>query len=413
MQNQRARVGVVVPSLPTGGGVSAVARYLYEVLDEASEYKPEYVSLAVRRDDPASVRLTSPGSWLRGVRTIDGTDEGNPYQHVGAYLSDFEFQRYMPRRLLTERLNTFDLVQVVAGYPAWALVAKHVGVPVALQVATLARAERSMKATEGGGLVGSWRALMTKITHKLDLSALSRVDTILVENAWMRDFVREHAPSTDVVFAPPGVDTTVFTPSDKPFSDRNYILSVGRFADPRKNVPLLFRTYARLHDQMEGLPPELVLAGRTGPTPADWELAEELRIREHVRFHEDIDLETLADLYRNAKVFVLTSDEEGLGLVILEAMASGLPVVSTNCGGPSTVVQDGKTGYLTPVGDAGALSDALMEMLASMERVTKMGKEGYRRAIEEFSREATAKAFLQVYDQLLSRTEASTYKQVQ
>ena len=62
----------------------------------------------------------------------------------------------------------------------------------------------------------------------------------------------------------------------------------------------------------------------------------------------------LVELYRGAALLALSSDEEGLGLVILEAMASGIPVVSTACGGPQTSVVDGETGFLTPVGDAAA-----------------------------------------------------------
>ena len=61
-------------------------------------------------------------------------------------------------------------------------------------------------------------------------------------------------------------------------------------------------------------------------------------------------------------MFLLSSNEEGLGLVIGEAMAAGLPVVSTRCGGPETFVVEGVTGYLTPVGDAQAMALKIAEL---------------------------------------------------
>jgi glycosyltransferase involved in cell wall biosynthesis len=119
--------------------------------------------------------------------------------------------------------------------------------------------------------------------------------------------------------------------------------------------------------------------------------------------HEDIDMSTLAQLYRNASLFVLSSDEEGLGLVILEAMASGLPVVSTRCGGPETAVIEGETGYLTPVRDACALTDAMHMLLDDPALRHRMGQAGRAIAEARFSIAVAGKAYLTCYDTLLGR----------
>jgi glycosyltransferase involved in cell wall biosynthesis len=230
--------------------------------------------------------------------------------------------------------------------------------------------------------------------------ALQTVDTVFVENEWMQTHVQNVAPTTNAVFAPPGVDTVTFRPSDTPYTDREYILSVGRFADPRKNVHLLFETYARLKERLGTDTPNLVLAGRTEPPTNAWDLAEHHGIADSISFFEDVSLDRLVDLYREAKLFVLSSDEEGLGLVILEAMSCGVPVVSTDCGGPATVVQDGETGRLVPTGDADRLADAVATLLRDPSRLQSFGANSRERVVSEFSEEATIRRFRKEYERL-------------
>ena len=241
---------------------------------------------------------------------------------------------------------------------------------------------------------------MTRIATRMGDWALQNVDTTFVENEWMQTHVQNVAPSTNTVFAPPGVDTETFRPSDIPYADREYILSVGRFADPRKNVHLLFETYARLKERLGPDAPNLVLAGRTAPPADAWDLAEHRGIADSISFLEDVSLDRLVDLYREAKLFVLSSDEEGLGLVILEAMACGVPVVSTDCGGPGTVVQDGETGRLVPTRDADRLADAAVTLLRHPSRLQSFGANSRERAVSEFSEEATIRRFRKEYERL-------------
>ena len=394
------RVAVVVPALAISGGVAGVARFLHRVLQNADGYEPSLISVPLSSDDPASVRLNDPGTWTRGVQVREGTWEGHPYRHVGAMLSELEFQRYRPRSVLTEILNRHDLVQIVAGTPAWALLTRNADVPVALQVATLARVERESLLADTPGLLGLWRRGMVWVTDRLDHHALQYADRIFVENDWMRDHLADHVDEDRLVFAPPGVDTSQFAPGDVPPSEGRHLLSVGRLADPRKNIGLLFEAYAHLREQMAD-PPPLVLAGRTGPSDSVWARARSLGVRSHVTFHEDVSLETLVDLYRTAACYVVSSDEEGLGLTILEAMACGRPVVSTRCGGPSTVVVEGETGRLVPTDASQKLADAIKSVLVRSDEADAMGRRGQARIEQKFSVEASKQRFLEGYRALL------------
>lgn len=395
------RIGLVVPSLTYGGGVPAVAAFLCRVLDDSDLFEYRLLSVPSSSRDHASVRLMRPSTWHRGPLVEEGHWEGRSYEHVGSVGAELEFQRYRPRRALTRRLRECDLIQVVAGCPAWGLVAREAGRPLVLQVATLAAVERAERFRQEGGLITVWRRFMTRITAHLDREGVRSADRIFVLNSWMKRTVEKWAHPDKVIVAPPGVDTDLFHPLSRASrSDTDYILSVGRFDDRRKNVRLLFEAYAHLCRNLEDVPP-MILAGRTGPRDEDWRRADELEIRERVRFREDVPRSRLAELYRKASLFVLASSEEGLGIVILEAMASGLAVVSTATEGARTAVKDRRTGLLTPVGDATALSRAMGRLLTDPGLRREMGREGHIRAEERFSRDAAGRRFLAAYLEIL------------
>lgn len=203
--------------------------------------------------------------------------------------------------------------------------------------------------------------------------------------------------------APPGVDTTVFHPAGvADLTNDPYILSVARFEDPRKNVALLFEAYAHLREHVADAP-RLVLAGKTGPNSSDWQLADRLGIRKFIDFRQGIELEQLAHLYRNAQFFVLSSDEEGFGMVVVEAMASGIPVISTRSGGPDGIIRHGTDGLLVPLQDAEALAAAMGRLVDSEGERRAMGLAARQAAEDRFSMQSTGLAFLNSYHALLGK----------
>jgi len=164
-------------------------------------------------------------------------------------------------------------------------------------------------------------------------------------------------------------------------------------------VRLLLSAYAQLRQKVIDAP-KLYLIGEP-PSEAAQLYLQSLGIAEHVRLLGPKHGDELAELYRNASLFVLSSDEEGLAIVILEAMASGLPVVSTDCGGPATAVSRNKTGLLTPVGDANALAAAMETLVRDPGLCDRFGIEGRRVAEERFSIAAAGEIFLDTYDKVL------------
>src|SRR5690625_5718557 len=80
------------------------------------------------------------------------------------------------------------------------------------------------------------------------------VDHTFVENSWMYEYLQKEVGSDKVSFAPPGVDTQLYKPAVGGISEAPYILSVGRFSDPRKNTRMLFEAYKKLLDSNPDVP---------------------------------------------------------------------------------------------------------------------------------------------------------------
>ncbi len=113
------------------------------------------------------------------------------------------------------------------------------------------------------------------------------------------------------------------------------------------------------------------------------------------------DREDIPALLACMDVFVLPSLGEGISNTVLEAMATGLPVIATRVGGNPELVEHGVSGLLVPVGDAEALAQAVRELVDDPARCEQMGRAAVRRIQRDFAWERTVESYLDVYDALL------------
>jgi sugar transferase (PEP-CTERM/EpsH1 system associated) len=108
------------------------------------------------------------------------------------------------------------------------------------------------------------------------------------------------------------------------------------------------------------------------------------------------------ELLRQLHIFVLSSTSEGISLTLLEAMATGLPVVATNVGGTPEVVIDGETGYLVPPKNPGEMARKLLLLINDENKRRQMGEKGRERIIALFSSKETGREYASLYRSLLS-----------
>lgn len=185
-----------------------------------------------------------------------------------------------------------------------------------------------------------------------------------------------------------------------------YVLYLGGF-DLRKQVNQLLLAYTYVA-QAEGEHTPLVIAGReptwgTRMFPDLRAYAEQLNISEHVRWIGMVDEADKPALYRMASVFVFPSIYEGFGLPVLEAMASGTPVVANDIPVMAEVVGDGA--YLTAKGDARAMAGAILALLLQNPLRETQITRGLSQATR-FGWRKTARETLAVYERVLATTPA-------
>jgi phosphatidyl-myo-inositol dimannoside synthase len=132
--------------------------------------------------------------------------------------------------------------------------------------------------------------------------------------------------------------------------------------------------------------PELQLVAVGSGDDRAWleELADQNGVNLHVHFLTGLSYQEIAACYAACEIFALPSAGEGFGLVYLEAMAQGKPVIGGAHGGAPEVIADGATGYLVPHGDAAMLATAIETLLADPELAQKMGRRGRERVDKEF-----------------------------
>lgn len=176
-----------------------------------------------------------------------------------------------------------------------------------------------------------------------------------------------------------------------------YVLFVG-VLQPRKNVATLLRAFSLLVVEKLGQDLKLVVAGESG-----WGLTEiskmvgSLGLQDHVVFAGSIEDEDLPDLYRGAHLFVYPSLYEGFGLPILEAMACGIPVITSNISSMPEVAGD--AAVLVDPRDPEGLASAMASVLTDEALREKLRQKGIARA-RGFSWDAVARKTLEVYTSL-------------
>ena len=207
-----------------------------------------------------------------------------------------------------------------------------------------------------------------------------------------------------------GVDTEMFTPFSGDNTQRKLIrerysvpeggkllLAVGRLA-ARKGYASLLRSFSKVNRKIPGV--RLVIVGRGHLKKRLEKLSRKLGIGEYVTIESSLPFDELAFLFRVSDLVVYPSYYEGQGLIPLEAMASGTPVVTVDHG-PLPEMVDDSVGKLFTMGDNDSMSSAIIEEIENIEDLLNKGILGRERVLEKYTYESNASRFSEIYSRIV------------
>ena len=249
-----------------------------------------------------------------------------------------------------------------------------------------------------GGDVPGFRPYDFRIYHKLAAPFLHLIwgnaDSIIANSNGLQKLALAFDSRYTIPIISNGVDTSQFTTPNRDWSPPR-ILSAGRVVY-QKGFDLAMCALSQLKD-LEWI---WTIAGDGPQMPMLKAMSKEYGINERIRFLGWLSSEQIKEQYAAANLFLFPSRHEGMPNAVLEAMASGLPVVATKIAGNEELVVDGETGRLVPAEDVDALRESLRPLLVEAQMREQMGRAARQRVESSFSWAHVA----QRYENILQRS---------
>jgi phenylacetate-CoA ligase len=204
---------------------------------------------------------------------------------------------------------------------------------------------------------------------------MSIADGRIVPSAYLQGVFHEFGLAADIVPNIIDLDRFPFAVS-RASKERGAHLVITRHLEPLYDIPTALRAFALIRNKRPDA--RLTIAGDGSQREMLRRLAEQLEVAPHVTFAGRLDNASIANLYREADLFVNTSLHDNMPISMLEALASGVPVVSSDVCGIPFVVEHGKTAVLVPPGDSDALARAALQVLDDPALREKLVRGGHQ-----------------------------------
>ena len=396
-------------SAPFSGGQGVYLRYLSEALqglghDVTVISGPPYPNLV---PGVKLVKLPSLDLYSRDLWSVSREDLVNRLGCVewvskltGGFAEPWTFGE-RARNWVLAKAGHFDVVHDNQTLAPGVLDLQRAGVPV---VTTIHHPiTRDLRVALSEEQVW-WRRLMIRRWHSflgMQKQVAPQLDHIVtVSSASAIDIATDFGvlPSA-ISIVPNGVDTTLFRPLPAVTRKANQLIATASADAPLKGLPVLLRAFRRLCESRSDL--RLVLIARPRPGGETETLINALGLAERIEFVSDASHEDINRLYAESAVAVVPSLYEGFGLPAVEAMAAGIPLVSSDGGALSEVVSDG--GLRVPAGDSEALASALHDVLSQPALAAGLAARGLMRAKTQFCWSVCAEQMVNLYRACIDR----------
>jgi glycosyltransferase involved in cell wall biosynthesis len=288
------------------------------------------------------------------------------------------------RKLLRE--NNYDLVHAFFGFPTgWLCYRTANKLPYII----------SLRGSDVPGynvrLKSDYR-LLSGLFRRIWSSAA----IVVANSSGLRNLALKFMPSIDITVIPNGIDTEKFHPSEnQDFTKPVRLLTVSRLIE-RKRVDLLIKAVYQI--KKLGLDVRLNIAGEGNLDRLLQKLAHELKITDSILFLGRISAEQMPQVYRDNDIFVMSSEHEGMSNAMLEAMASGLPIVTTRCEGVEELIMD--NGIVVEEAQANQIAEAIQKLAGDQRAYKKMSTAARKRS-QEFNWKSVADKYIDSYRKVL------------
>jgi glycosyltransferase involved in cell wall biosynthesis len=218
---------------------------------------------------------------------------------------------------------------------------------------------------------------------------------VIANSQGLKELALKTNPAQDIGVIFNGVDINNFFPDEKRRDPSRFLITVGASrVTARKGINYLIEAIKILSAEYPNI--YFKVLGEGNDRIRLEKLSQELKLESRVDFIGRIPREETAKYYQEADVFVLPSTNEGMSNALLEALASGLPVIVTEVGGTLELVQNGINGYVVPLRDADSIAKALKKMIDDKNSRMRMGNENRKKA-ESMSWNNVANKYVSIY----------------
>ena len=259
--------------------------------------------------------------------------------------------------------------------------------------------------------IGDWRLNAYHISTKFISKSIWKNSSYVVANSKsLQETCKRFSPKHDIKVITNGVDTEIFYPAkNKDFSRSKEvnILFVSRLM-LQKGVDTLIKTCDILNQR--GITNyKLTVVGEGHLKSLMFSLIDKYNLRGKINYLGWKDLEDLPEIYRSGDIFILPSVMEGMSSVVLQAMASGLPIVASRVKGFEEVLEENVNGLFAEYNNPGQFANALGKLIESSELREQMSRNSFERS-KQFSWETISKQYLELYEKSIGLTNKNNLK---
>jgi glycosyltransferase involved in cell wall biosynthesis len=330
---------------------------------------------------PSLKELSDPVNFMEwaGISTMGFTEPFTFGLRAYRFLKD-KFHRY--DIVHDNQCLSYGLLAIMKRVPTTATIHHPITVDRRLAIRTAPSLWKKLQTRRWYSFVGMQKRVASRLSPLITVSECAR-----------KDIAKEFSlPRQNLRVVPNGIDTELFYPIPEIEREKNLLMVTNSADTALKGLSYLLLAVAELSKTRDL---RLTVVGTPQKNGGVAKLIRELGIGRLITFTGRIDHEAFVRLYAKATMAVVPSLYEGFGLPAGEAMACGVPVISTTGGALPEVVGD--AGVLVPPADSRALAGAIGELLDHSERAQQLGQAGLKRVRASFTWEKAAEKIVEVY----------------